>query len=102
LFEGVKKINSIKDKKEHLNHKDLKKLKSVFHIFVVDILGLTPQKRAEDDNFTNEVMELVLKIRRKAKSNKNFATADLIRDELKKLNIQIKDSREGSTWEVKE
>ena len=102
LFEGVKKINSIKDKKEHLNHKDLKKLKSVFHIFVVDILGLTPQKRAEGDNFTNEVMELVLKIRRNAKSNKNFATADLIRDELKKLNIQIKDSREGSTWEVKE
>ena len=102
LFEGVKKINSIKDEKEHLNHKDLKKLKSVFHIFVVNILGLTNQKRAEDDNFTNEVMELVLKIRRNAKSNRNFATADLIRDELKKLNIQIKDSREGSTWEVKD
>ena len=45
-------------------------------------------------------MELVLKIRRNAKSNKDFATADLIRNELNKLNIQLKDRRDGSTWEL--
>ena len=35
------------------------------------------------------------------KKNKDFNTADLIRDELDKVGIQIKDSREGSSWEVK-
>ena len=44
-------------------------------------------------------MELVLKLRKNAKSTKDFTTADLIRNELKKLNIQIKDDRNGSSWE---
>jgi len=35
------------------------------------------------------------------KKNKDFSTADLIRDELDKAGIQIKDSREGSNWEIK-
>ena len=44
-------------------------------------------------------MELVLKLRASAKSTKDFATADLIREELNKLNIQVKDNRDGSSWE---
>ena len=46
-------------------------------------------------------MELVLQLRGNAKKNKDFNTSDLIRDELNKVGIQIKDSREGSSWEVK-
>jgi cysteinyl-tRNA synthetase len=46
-------------------------------------------------------MELVLKLRENAKKNKDFESADLIRDELDKTGIQIKDSREGSSWELK-
>ena len=33
-----------------------------------------------------------------AKSNKDFETADLIRKELNKLDIQINDGRDGSIW----
>ena len=47
---------------------------------------------------TNEVMMLILKLRENAKSSKDFATADLIRNELNKLNIQINDGRDGSSW----
>ena len=46
-------------------------------------------------------MELVLQLRGNAKKNKDFGTADLIRDELGKVGIQIKDGKEGSSWEVK-
>ena len=35
-----------------------------------------------------------------AKSSKDFTTADLIREELKKLNIQVNDSRDGSNWKL--
>ncbi len=99
LFDGVKIINSVKAEKQSLSSQDLKKIKSVFHLFVTDILGFIYNKDNNDD-ITNEVMELVLKLRINAKSNKDFAAADLIRDELNKLNIQIKDSREGSSWEL--
>ena len=101
LFEGVRIINSVKDGKESLTAVDLEKLKSVFNIFVADVLGFVSSKENSGNNLTNEVMELVLKLRGNAKNNKDFNTADLIREELNKSGIQIKDGREGTIWEVK-
>jgi len=101
LFDGVRIINSVKDGKESLKSSDIEKLKSIFNIFVNDILGLVATKESSGKDLTNEIMELVLQLRGNAKKNKDFNTADLIRDELDKVGIQIKDSREGSSWEVK-
>ncbi len=99
LFEGVKIINSIKSGKKNITADDLKNLKSIFHIFVIDILGLTSEKESGNTEFANKIMELILKLRNNAKSNKDYVTADFIRDELNKLNIQIKDGEKSSTWE---
>jgi len=101
LFDGVRAVNSVKDGKESLTSSDLEKLKSIFNIFVAGILGLISGKESSGNNLTNEVMKLVLKLRGNAKNNKDFETADLIREELEKIGIQVKDSREGSSWEVK-
>ncbi|MDP7567892.1 MAG: cysteine--tRNA ligase, partial [Flavobacteriales bacterium] len=101
LFDGVRIINSAKDGKESLNATDLEKLKTLFNNFVTDILGFISAKESGGNDLTSEVMELVLQLRGNAKKNKDFDTADLIRNELDKSGIQIKDSREGSSWEVK-
>jgi cysteinyl-tRNA synthetase len=101
LFDGVRIINSVKDGKESLNASDLEQLKTIFNTFVTDILGFIFHKESSGNDLTNEVMELVLQLRENAKKSKDFDTADLIRDELSKMEIQIKDSREGSSWEVK-
>jgi cysteinyl-tRNA synthetase len=98
LFDGVRIINSVKDGKESLSSSDLDKLKNLFNTFVLDILGLISAKENSGNDLTNEVMELVLKLRGNAKSTKDFTTADLIREELNKLNIQVKDGRDGSSW----
>jgi len=37
-------------------------------------------------------------LRKIAKENKDWTTADFIRDELGKLNITVKDSKEGASW----
>ena len=47
-------------------------------------------------------MDLILRLRKHAKINQDFITADLIRDELDGLGIQIKDSRDESSWEIKD
>ena len=47
------------------------------------------------------MIELVLKLRANAKTNKDWKSADLIRDGLDKLGIQVKDGIEGSIWRVK-
>jgi len=101
LFDGVRIINSVKDGKESLTASDLSKMQKLFSDFVTNILGLTSAKESGGNDLTEEVMELVLKLRGNAKKNKDFSTADLIRDELDKAGIQIKDSREGSSWKIK-
>jgi cysteinyl-tRNA synthetase len=45
-------------------------------------------------------MALVLELRQKARANRDFATSDLIRDRLKAAGIQVKDGKEGATWEL--
>ena len=101
LFDGVRIINSVKDGKESLNATDLEKLKNTFDTFVTDILGFVSAKESSGNDLTNEVMQVVLKLRESAKTNKDFDSADLIREELTKLNIQVKDGHNGSSWEVK-
>jgi cysteinyl-tRNA synthetase len=101
LFDGVRIINSVKDGKESLNAADLEQLKTIFNTFITDILGFISHNESSGNDLTNEVMELVLQLRGNAKKSKDFDTADLIRDELDKVGIQIKDGREGSSWEEK-
>tara|TARA_B100001287_G_scaffold130568_1_gene110003 strand:+ start:7052 stop:8518 length:1467 start_codon:yes stop_codon:yes gene_type:complete len=101
LFDSVKVINSIKSGKEKINVADLKKLKLIFKIFCEEILGLVSSKHENDNDYTSNIMDLILKLRSRAKNNKNFETADFIRDELEKTGIQIKDSKDGSSWEIK-
>jgi len=100
LFDGVRIINSVKDGKESLSLSDLYKLKSLFNTFVLDVLGLISAKENSGNNLTNDVMKVVLKLRGNAKLTKDFIAADLIRDELNRLNIQVKDGRDGSSWEL--
>jgi cysteinyl-tRNA synthetase len=101
LFEGVKVVNSVKDGNASLNRIDLAKMKSIFQNFAIEILGLQILKDNNNNNLTNEVMDLILELRKNAKTNKDFNTADLIRDELEKKGIEIKDDREGSSWGLK-
>ena len=101
LFDSVKLINSIKSGKEKINVADLKKLKLIFKIFCEEILGLVSSKHENNNDHTSNIMDLILKLRSRAKINKDFETADFIRDELEKTGIQIKDSRDGSSWEIK-
>lgn len=100
LFEGVKVINSIKDQKAELKSEDLNKLKNLFDIFIDKILGLKKQEVVQSNDISDDIMEVIFSIRNNAKKNKDFKTADFIRDELGKKGIQIKDSRDGSSWSL--
>ena len=103
LFDGVKMINSINDGKDSISKIDLKSLKDHYQSFVFDILGLKADNdKANSTGFSNELMDIIIDLRNKSKKNKDWDTADLIRDELKKLNISIKDTKDSSTWDYEE
>ncbi len=63
------------------------------------VLGcLLPQEEAKDDGLADALMDLILTIRQQARKNKDWATADAIRDKLKELGIVIEDTAEGARW----
>lgn len=102
LFDGVRIINSVKSGKESLSIEDLDFLKDTYRVFLHEILGLRTEKEASQgkDKLVDKLMGTILKIRKDARAKKDFGTADLIRDELGKVNITIKDTQEGTEWKV--
>lgn len=102
LFEAVKTINGMKEGKVMLNNEDLTTFKKSFHEFYIDVLGLNSISVSSSDNGNkvDGLMEMILEMRMIARSNKDWTTSDLIRDKLNELRIEVKDSKEGSTWQI--
>jgi cysteinyl-tRNA synthetase len=101
LFEGARIINSVNDGKETITAADLKTLKGLMHAFIFDVMGLkSEQHTAANDAVLNNVMEIILNMRQEIKSKKDFAAADKLRDDLKKNNITVKDTKDGAVWTI--
>jgi cysteinyl-tRNA synthetase len=103
LFEAARIINLVKEGKEKLAENDMAVLGETYRTFMVDILGLVPEEQSgQKDEIIAGLMGTIIDIRAEARARKDFATSDQIRDKLLKVNIQIKDGKEGATWEVKD
>ncbi|HOZ86718.1 MAG TPA: cysteine--tRNA ligase [Bacteroidia bacterium] len=101
LFDAVRIINSANDKKLKLTQSDIDTLKKIYSDFVFDVLGLKEEETNDKmSGSLDKVIQLVLNIRAKAKTGRDFKLSDEIRDKLVEAGIQIKDTKEGSTWKV--
>ena len=70
---------------------------------VGDVLGLFPlseESGKKTGEKVNAIMELLLELRLELRKEKKFELSDLIRKRLDEAGIQIKDTREGSTWQI--
>ena len=76
---------------------DLKVVKGAVKLLsdFISVLGLLYKE--EDDNL-DEKVEKLIKEREEARKNKDFKRADEIRDALKEMNIELKDTRNGVIW----
>jgi len=98
LFDAVKQINSIDAGKASINAKSKEEFLRLMNDFCIDILGLKMTENAPEEGLTDGVMGVVMGLRNRAKESKDWGTADFIRDELGKLNIKIKDAKDGASW----
>ncbi len=62
------------------------------------IACIKPQTEAVDDGFADGLMDLIIEIRSRARKNKDWATADYIRDELKNLGVVLEDGVDSVRW----
>ena len=102
LVELVRIVNTIKDGKALINAKELALLNKTLNDFVFDILGLIDSNAAEGNgDLVEGLMQTIIDIRKEARAKKDWATSDLIRDELAKYDIVLKDGKDGTTWSKK-
>ncbi|MEN9685982.1 MAG: hypothetical protein RLZZ28_1768 [Bacteroidota bacterium] len=97
MFELVSVINSLKDKHipaDAISQKTIGQLQQKLKTFVEDIFGLQNEKNGEEGKLDG-VLQLLIDIRKEAKTKKDFLTSDKIRKELGALGIQLKDEKDG-------
>jgi len=100
LFEAVKFINASEGGLA-IAAGDLQELQLTFKAMVFDILALQGvEDQSVHKDALDKAMDLVIELRAQARTNKDWGTADLIRDQLKDAGIQLKDGPEGTTYSL--
>ena len=103
MFELSSVVNSIKDghiKKDALSAATVSLLQKQFALYLEDIFGLQSISSGNNDTLKG-VMDLLVDIRKEAKTKKDYATSDKIRNQLSALGIVVKDEKDGSvSWDV--
>ena len=101
LFDAVRWVNSAADKKASIHSDDVVLLHSLFGEVLEGILGICEEESvAAGGELFNGVMEMILEARDRAKARKDYAVSDAIRDRLTALGVTIKDTKEGTVWEL--
>ena len=97
LFEMAARINDLKSGNLKLTEVDplvFENFKNTYVGFMESVLGLEEEKELQDE-LLNDTIQLLIDLRKKARVDKNFSMSDKIRDDLKKIGIQIKDGKDG-------
>jgi cysteinyl-tRNA synthetase len=102
LFDGVKIINGAAAELVALTAEDIASLQDTFHAYLREVLGIQAEKNIGEgggnEGETGALLDLIVDIRTEAKANKEWGTADKIRDVLAAHGITIQDSKDGSSW----
>jgi cysteinyl-tRNA synthetase len=104
LFEWATEINRITSAgTKPGGGEGLNEARATFRRLSEEVLGLMwpePETSASD-SLTPSLMELLISLRQSARENRDWKTADAIRDRLKEIGVTLEDRVEGGTqWKV--
>lgn len=105
IFDFTKEINKL-IKKNEMTKDNAEKLLSVYSS-LLDVLGLDMEKATasasgqdQQSDLTEKLIQILIDLRKDAKQNKDFATADKIRNSLSEIGVQLEDTRSGVKWKI--
>ena len=108
LFDACRAINQVNDGIASATAADIDSLKRIMDTYLVQILGIVPDAASASGADAaslkpyEEAVDLLLDIRREAKQKKDWATSDFIRDRLAAIGFDVKDTKDGYEWSVKQ
>jgi cysteinyl-tRNA synthetase len=100
LFEAVKFINGAQGKPSGLDEENLTLLKNTMNAFVFDVLGLEDIGVEQGNDKLDDVMNMLIEMRAKARADKDWALSDALRDKLAAIGIQLKDGKDGTGYTI--
>jgi cysteinyl-tRNA synthetase len=97
LFEISARINDFKSGNTAIGSVDaitFEKMKTTFIGFMEDVLGLMEDKSVNND-LLDGTINVLIELRKKARTDRNYALSDKIRDDLQAIGVQLKDGKNG-------
>jgi len=103
IFDFVKEVNRTIAENENISTQFFKNVKAFLDrtaVGVIGIINFDVEDNSANKDLDVKVIQQMMDKRTEAKNNKDYALADKIRDELKELGIELKDSKEGTTYKI--
>jgi cysteinyl-tRNA synthetase len=102
LFDLNREVNTLLNSGEIVASGTLEAIDAAYRALGSDILGVIPDELPQESGagLDNELMSLLIDLRAQARQNRDWATADTIRDRLVEIGIALEDRPEGTTWRL--
>lgn len=100
LFDFVRDVNKVIADNDNLPLEFYSNVREFLAKTAQGVLGIVDldKPQTEGSSIEKELIELLIRLRNDARKEKNFVLSDKIRDGLKELGIELKDSKEGTTY----
>ena len=97
LFDLARSINALDDSDEKA-FPSMKAAKEVFDSLGTGVFGLSFETETLSEGIVEDLMNLIIELRKNARTEKNWALADRIRDRLNEIGIVLEDRQDGTMW----
>ncbi len=104
LFEASRDLNAGLASSSGLDKATLESARTLFQDIGGTVLGIlgaeSAQDAARDPGREEKLIELLIALRKDARTRKDFAMSDRIRDELKAAGVILEDTKDGTGWKT--
>lgn len=99
LFEAVNNIFKLKTLNIKITNDNQLLLRKFMNSIIFDVLGLETIEESNNDKL-DQTLQVLIDLRNQARKSKNWELSDQIRDQLLEKGIELKDGRDGTTYQL--
>jgi cysteinyl-tRNA synthetase len=95
-------VNTLLNEAGPHSHETLTAIDQLYRELGGDVLGIVPDQAESSANAGREagLIHLLIDLRAAARANKDWATSDKIRDQLRELGVVLEDRADGTIWKL--
>jgi cysteinyl-tRNA synthetase len=104
LFDFNKAVNSLINRGQPVTGGTLEAIDQTYRTLGGNILGLIPEEISTQEGTSagleESLIQILIDLRAAARKNKDFGTADAIRDQLMEIGVSLEDRPDGTIWKI--